>query len=216
MSSPTDYGALHESPPPRLPVADPRRFQKAGDCIEMPKEAAESHPLHGIAGWTMVLAVFMILDALVFVLGTLGSFILASRGAGGWYAVLGLIQFGLLVWSIACIVKLFARRADFPGQFTALCVASAALTVIGTLIAGVTWMALVQLVVVAIYVGYVRRSRRVRVTFRHQVESGDPYLNQLFPQGLPDHLKPAPSPWSSIGKLGAPARQAAPAARRPF
>jgi hypothetical protein len=216
MSSLTDYGALHGKPPLRPPAADPHLFQRVGDTIEMPKDVAKGHPLYGVAGWLVTLAVFMVLDALVFLLDTIVSFILASRGAGGWYGVLGLIHLGLLAWSIACIAKLFQRRADFPSQFTALCIASATLSVISMLIAGLTWLALVQLAAIAIFFGYVQRSRRVRVTYLHQVDGADPYLDRLFPQGLPDHLTPAPSPWRRIGKFGAPARQAAPAGRRPF
>jgi hypothetical protein len=214
MSTPEDHGALHETPPARPPAFDPRQFQRAGDAVEIPAAAAEGHPLYGIAGWAVVLAVLMVLDAIVFALGTIGSFILASRGAGGWFSVLALIQLGLLIWAIACIAKLFGKRADFPGQFTAMCVASATLTVLGMLIGGITWMSAIQLAVVALYIGYVQNSRRIRVTFRHQVESADPYLGQLFPEGLPDHLKLEASPWSTIGKVAPPA--ATSALRRPF
>jgi len=214
MSSRLDDHAPHTPPLPR--AVDPRGFQKTGDDIELPLAVAESHPLYGIAGWTVVLAVFMVLDAIVFLLATIGSFMLASRGAGGWFSVLGLIQLGLLIWAIACIVKLFAKKSDFPGQFTALCIASATLTVIGMLIGGATWMAAVQLVVVAVYIGYVQRSRRVRVTFRHQVDSGDPLLREVFPEGLPEHLRPGVSPWAAIGKLPAPGAPRVAAARRPF
>ena len=216
MSSRPDENAPHAAPPPRVSATEPRRFQRAGDDIELPLDVAQRHPLYGIAGWAAVLAVFMVLDALVFVLATIGSFMLASRGAGGWFSVLGLIQLGLLVWAVACLVKLFAKKPDFPSQFTALCVASATLTVIGMLIGGATWMAAIQLVVVAIYIGYVQRSRRVRVTFRHQVESGDPILREVFPDGLPEHLRPGASPWAAIGKLPAPRGPSVAAARRPF
>jgi hypothetical protein len=214
MSSRPDENAPHAAQ--RAPAADPRRFQQAGDYIELPLGVAESHALYGIAGWTVVLAVFMVLDAIVFALSTIGSFMLAARGAGGWFSVLGLIQLGLLIWAIACIAKLFAKKPDFPSQFTALCVASATLTVFGMLIGGATWMAVIQLVVVALYIGYVQRSRRVRVTFRRQVESGDPILRATFPEGLPEHLRPGVSPWSAIGKMPAPGAPGVAAARRPF
>jgi len=216
MSSDTDYGALRELPAPRLTGIDPRRFHKVGDNVEMPREMAAGHPLYGIAGWAVVLAVFMCLDAIMGVLIIIGSFVLASRGTGGLHALFGFIQFGLLCWAIVCLVKLFSKRPDFPGQYTAFCITSGALTLLGAMINGLSWVAAVQLAVVAIYIAYVQTSRRIRVTFRHQVGVNDAYLGKLFPEGLPDHLKPAVSPWSSIGKLPAPDNPGVAAARRPF
>ena len=218
MSSPTDYGALHEAPQsrPRPVGVDPRRCHKAGEQVELPREAAEGHPLYGVAGWTVVLSVFMILDAIMAVFIAIATFVVAARGAGGLFVVLGLVHLGMLGWMIVCIVKLFSRRSDFPGQFTALCIVSAAFTVLGAFIGGFTWVSFAQLAVVAIYIAYVQSSRRIRVTFRHQVGNGDAYLNALFPEGLPEHLRPAASPWSSIGKMPEPGRSGAAAARRPF
>jgi len=216
MSRHPDYGALHQAPHARPAAVDPRRCHRAGDFVELPQQTAANHPLYGIAGWTVVLAVFMILDAIMAVLIAIGTFVVATRGAGGVYAVLGLVHLAMLGWMIACIVKLFSKRADFPGQFTALCIVTAALTVLGALINGFTWFSFIQLAVVAIYIAYLQHSHRIRVTFRHQVGDGDAYLSQLFPEGLPDHLRPAGSPWSTIGKMPAPNSSGAAAARRPF
>lgn len=216
MSTNTGYGALHETSQSRPPAVDARRFHKVGDHIELPQEAAEAHPLYGIAGWTVVLAVFMVLDAVFAALVIIATFVVAMRGAGGFYMVLGLVHLGILCWAIACLVKLFSKKPDFPSQYTALCIVSAVFTVIGGLIGGFSWVLAAQLAVIAIYLAYVQRSRRIRVTFRHQVESGDAYLGKLFPEGLPDHLKPAVSPWSAIGKMPAPSGSGIAAARRPF
>jgi hypothetical protein len=186
------------------PLSDAERdgFRRLGAYVEVPKEVAMRHPLYGVAGWLVVLAVFMILDTVFGGLVVLANLVLAAKGAAGSHLLFAVIQAGFVAAYIVCIVRLFAKHPGFPRLFTVMCILSLTLTGIGVLIAGFTWFALGQAIAVGIYIAYVQCSRRVRVTYRSQVDGNDPFLSHAASGGASSPIAPAPVPGVAARQFG--------------
>jgi len=171
---------------------DLSQFKLEGNYVRVPAALAERHPLYGVKGWTQALGVLLILDAIVHAIGLF--MLVANVGENGLVAVFALVHLGLCVWLVACIVKLHDQNPSFPGLFLGFCGVSAMYVVLIAMLGGGSWATLVQLVVIAVYAGYVSRSRRVHVTYSRELDPRDPLLSEAFPEGLPAHLKPVAAP----------------------
>jgi hypothetical protein len=170
-------------------AADPSAFSRDGDYVRVPEEVALRHPLYGISGWLVVLAVLMILDATMSGLGALASMFMSGRlPNGGLVFFIGLVQAGFCIWMIACIVSLFRKNPAFLSQMTAICIVSLIFVALAVALAGLSWTLGIQAAMIVVYLAYVRIARRVRVTYRHEVEAADPMLQEMFSAGLPEHL----------------------------
>lgn len=186
MSMRQDYAAQIIERYARIAEATAPSDRRETLDVKVSADVARTHPLYGVAGWTVVLAVFTILDAIIAALVMLGTIVVASRGIAAWHWLIVLVQGAMLTWLVVCIVKLFEKHEIFPRLFTCMCVASGALSVFMMVVGGFNWVALVQLAVVGIYIGYVQSSRRINVTYRHLVAADDPILAQSGAGNAPE------------------------------
>jgi hypothetical protein len=193
MTAPTSPDAAPKA------AQDLSQFKLVGNHVRVPAELAERHPLNGVKGWTLALGVLLILDAVANVIGLF--MLLTNAGESGLVALFALAHVGLCLWLVACVVKLYEKNPSFPALFLGYCGVSALYVVLIALLGGGSWVTLVQLAVVVIYAGYVGQSRRVRVTYSRELDPRDPLLAEIFPEGLPAHLKPAPAPLAKLDEI---------------
>jgi hypothetical protein len=202
---------------PAAPAVNPSSFRREGDHVRMPQEVAAGHPLYGVGGWLVALAVLLILDAVFNGLSAIASLILSDRlPNGGLVLFFGFVQAGFCIWMINCLVMLFGKNPGFPRQLTTLCIFSLGGSALTVLLGGFHWSMLVQATLICVYLTYVQSSVRVRVTYRNEIAVTDWLLQKTFPDGLPEHLKAGSTAPRSFAGFQRPQREKLATARRAF
>lgn len=153
-------------------------------------DAPEKSPLAGIRGWLILVAIWVIAVPVASVVGLvehitfLGSAawqMMNIPGSPAWHPMLKLLVMGeitgtviALVWSIILAVFFFKRNSRFPNVATAFIVFAAAARILDVLFGRLMYEQSVMdelgpiaglLIVSAIGILYLHRSKRVRATF---------------------------------------------------
>ncbi len=187
-------GPLLEPAPPRTPAAaekprpEPAPGRTPPEASPAPAargwvglSAAEAarHPLFGVHGWVVLVAVFVAVG-LFRALVELVDF-WATTDHGGLAAwIMAILRSVMALWAALILGLLMGRSRAFPTNFVAYgMVDTIYLVLFGLAFAHVTHGAVFIGVAVAIplnllAIAYVLRSRRVNVTFRHRVLVGKP------------------------------------------
>lgn len=168
----------------------------------VPPEIAKQHPLYGVGGWLILVAIGMI-AAPVRILVTLapvyGAIDYASLHPTMFAFVLGEIAVNavLVLWSIANMFLLFSKNPLFPRSWIGLMALSAVFVpadavitklVVDSIGQPMDWGQIFDLdttreigraiVGAAVWIPYALISRRVNVTFLGRVRADDPLLRE--------------------------------------
>ncbi|WP_296228520.1 hypothetical protein [Ralstonia sp. UBA689] len=157
-----------------------------GSWIAISVARARAHALYGVRGWLITLLWLTTLPVLAMVLGMTAAFMLRVTG-GEW--VHPLLVLPWLVCPLVLVALAFLRVRWFPVLWFAYCLFQLPIAFyIGSLI--LEWLAqasshaagklpvvllfALQVLTPFVTMAYIVRSRRVRVTYRHQVRFSDP------------------------------------------
>lgn len=147
---------------------------------------ARAHRLYGVRGWLVTLLWLTTLPVLAMVLGMIAAFVLHVTG-GEWVHPLFVLPW--LVYPVGLVAVAFLRVRWFPALWFVYCLFQLPMVLyVGPMLQ--QWLAqapshaiealptvllfALQVLAPLVAMGYIVRSRRVRVTYRHQVRIGDP------------------------------------------
>jgi hypothetical protein len=150
---------------------------------QVPIDQAKGHPLYGIGGWLIVFAVLLAFGLLkgigeigkIAADADIGFFDLLREAEGGFFAlvlVLGSLQVGVIYYLMATRSSSFRNVSSVAlllGEPITWCVgALASIPEMGRIIveSGLIW-----LISSAVWISYLQKSKRVRVTFENSVLS---------------------------------------------
>ena len=155
-----------------------------GGWMHLAPEIAKRHPLYGVGGWAGVLLAYLGISFIGGAYFTWVEFDLALR-RDAHPIVIGFLTVSLIIvlWFGVAVVQLLSERSSFRVSFTVLMgVAAFFQIVLFTLTLTARPVQVVGILIALTLVIYVWTSRRIEVTCRKRVSTGDPFLSRLVPR----------------------------------
>lgn len=161
--------SLGAAPPPEA-VPD------AHGWIKLSRAQARQHPLYGVGGWLVLIAIFVAIGLAMGIVELLDFWATTDHGGLSAWIMAGLRSL-MALWAALIFILLLARSRAFPITFVAYAMFYIIyLALFGLAFAYVTHGAVFAGVAVAVplhllAIAYVMLSRRVNVTFRRRVRA---------------------------------------------
>ncbi len=165
-----------DSQPGEPTPAEPPPVPSHGGWIELSSEEAVRHPLFGVHGWLVAIAIFVALGLARALVELIDFWETTDHGGlAAW--IMAILRSVMALWAALVLGLLLGRSRAFPTNFAAYSMVNVIYLVLfglafahvthGRVFAGVAVAIVLNLVAIA----YVVRSRRVNVTYRHRIRT---------------------------------------------